>query len=65
MNNAYMSIGNMVGPALAGALFDVNMALPYLFGTIIILITLLICIKWARSLKKKRSSSSASHSTIR
>ncbi|MGC8228713.1 MFS transporter [Pseudobacillus badius] len=65
MNNAYMSIGNMVGPALAGALFDMNMALPYLFGTIIILITLLICIKWARSLKKKRSSSSASHSTIR
>lgn len=65
MNNAYMSIGNMVGPALAGALFDMNMALPYIFGTIIILITLLICIKWSRSLKKKRSSSSASRSTIR
>ena len=25
MNNAYMSLGNMVGPALAGTLFDYNM----------------------------------------
>ncbi|MEK4028556.1 MULTISPECIES: MFS transporter [Bacillaceae] len=54
MNNAYMSIGNMVGPALAGALFDINMALPYIFGAVIIIITLIICMKWAQSLKRKR-----------
>lgn len=53
MNNAYMSIGNMVGPALAGALFDVNMGLPYIFGAAIIFITLLICIKWAKGEKAK------------
>ncbi|OCA92962.1 MFS transporter [Pseudobacillus wudalianchiensis] len=55
MNNAYMSIGNMIGPALAGTLFDINMALPYIFGAVIILVTLIICIKWARSLKKKQN----------
>ncbi|HEY9576872.1 MAG TPA: MFS transporter, partial [Pseudobacillus sp.] len=55
MNNAYMSIGNMVGPALAGTLFDVNMALPYIFGAVIIIITLIICIKWARGLRKKQN----------
>lgn len=54
MNNAYMSIGNMVGPALAGVLFDMNMALPYIFGAIIIFITLLICIKWSKGLKNKQ-----------
>ena len=54
MNNAYMSIGNMVGPALAGALFDVNMGLPYIFGAAIISVTLLICIKWAKGEKAKQ-----------
>jgi len=53
MNNSYMSIGNMVGPTLAGALFDVNIGLPYLFGSIIIIITLFICIKWTMGKKKK------------
>ncbi|KAB7705972.1 MFS transporter [Bacillus aerolatus] len=55
MNNAYMSIGNMVGPALAGALFDFNMALPYIFGAAIIMVTLVICMKWARGMKKKQN----------
>ncbi len=37
MNNAYMSLGNMVGPALAGILFDINMSFPYIAGTIVLL----------------------------
>ena len=36
MNNAYMSLGNMVGPALAGFLFDINMSFPYIAGTVIL-----------------------------
>ncbi len=42
MNNAYMSLGNMVGPALAGVLFDINMSFPYIAGTIILLICFFI-----------------------
>ncbi|KMY50719.1 MFS transporter [Peribacillus loiseleuriae] len=61
MNNAYMSIGNMVGPALAGALFDVDMGLPYIFGAAIIFVTLLICIKWASGEKKKQQVTTANH----
>lgn len=30
MNNAYMSIGNVLGPTLAGLLYDVNIIYPYL-----------------------------------
>ncbi|WP_028391678.1 MFS transporter [Bacillus cihuensis] len=63
MNNAYMSIGNMVGPALAGALFDINMGLPYIFGAIIIIVTLLICIKWANGEKKKQQLRTANHTS--
>jgi DHA1 family multidrug resistance protein-like MFS transporter len=59
MNNAYMSIGNMVGPALAGTLFDVNMGLPYVFGSIIIGVTLIICMNWARGRKRQNVTSSA------
>lgn len=46
MNNAYMSLGNMVGPALAGVLFDINMSYPYYLGTIILFISLLITFVW-------------------
>jgi len=42
MNNAYMSLGNMVGPALAGVLFDINMSFPYIAGTIILVICFFI-----------------------
>jgi len=52
MNNAYMSLGNMVGPALAGFLFDVNMSFPYIAGTVI----LSLCFFIAYSSQKKSSS---------
>lgn len=42
MNNAYMSLGNMVGPALAGVLFDINMSFPYIAGTIVLIICFFI-----------------------
>lgn len=46
MMNAYMSLGNMVGPALAGTLFDWKMYAPYLVGTLILLISFSISMVW-------------------
>lgn len=46
--NAYMSLGNMFGPALAGTLFDLNMALPYILGFAILLICFGIAASWAK-----------------
>ncbi|MFB5762255.1 MFS transporter [Paenibacillus medicaginis] len=46
MNNAYMSIGNIVGPALAGTLFDVHINLPYIFGAAILMISLVLAVNW-------------------
>lgn len=36
MNNAYMSLGNMFGPALAGVLFEWNRDSPYILGAIVL-----------------------------
>lgn len=48
MMSAYMSLGNMVGPALAGILFDINIIYPYIIGTVILLICFTIASFWAK-----------------
>ncbi|WP_082067212.1 MFS transporter [Paenibacillus terrae] len=45
MNNAYMSIGNILGPTLAGFLFDANIFAPFIAGCCILWITFLITLK--------------------
>lgn len=48
MNNAYMSVGNIVGPSLAGILYDVHLNLPYLFGAFLLLFSLFLSVSWNR-----------------
>ncbi|ANU22101.1 MFS transporter [Planococcus donghaensis] len=55
MNNAYMSIGNVVGPLLAGILYDVNIVFPFILGLVMLLLTLSITVVWQRSLAIKAS----------
>ncbi|KYG59838.1 MFS transporter [Planococcus maritimus] len=54
MNNAYMSIGNVMGPLLAGILFDINIIFPFILGLILLLATLTITAGWQRSRSAKR-----------
>ncbi|MED4781873.1 MFS transporter [Brevibacillus choshinensis] len=42
MNNAYMSLGNIFGPAAAGTLYDVHLNAPYLVGAIILIVSLFL-----------------------
>lgn len=46
LNNAYMSLGNMIGPALAGTLFDINRTIPYFVGTGVLLGCFLLAFIW-------------------
>ncbi len=46
MNNAYMSIGNVLGPLLAGLLFDVHILYPFILGLIVLVITIIVSMKW-------------------
>lgn len=47
MNNAYMSLGNMVGPALAGILFEWNTEAPYYLGFVILIGCFLLAFIWS------------------
>jgi DHA1 family multidrug resistance protein-like MFS transporter len=42
MNNAYTSLGIIIAPAIAGILFDIHINLPYIFGVVLILVSLAI-----------------------
>jgi len=55
MNNAYMSIGNVAGPLLAGILYDVNIVFPFILGLMMLLLTLAITVVWQRSRAVKAS----------
>ncbi|XTP56847.1 MFS transporter [Niallia sp. Krafla_26] len=48
MNNAYMSLGNMIGPALAGTLFDWHRDIPFTFGAIILLSCFVLTYVWTK-----------------
>ena len=48
MNNAYMSLGNMFGPALAGILFEWNSNSPYILGTVVLASCFILAITWTR-----------------
>ncbi len=54
MNNAYMSLGNMFGPALAGTLFDWHMSIPFTFGAIILLGCFFLTFVWSKKTAAKQ-----------
>lgn len=53
MNNAYMSIGNILGPTLAGLLYDVNIIYPFVLGFVLLVLTFVTNVIWARRLPKQ------------
>jgi MFS transporter, DHA1 family, multidrug resistance protein len=55
MNNSYMSIGNILGPTLGGVLYDVNMVYPFVLGFILLVLTTMTNVVWAkRNLKQPK-----------
>lgn len=58
MNNAYMSIGSILGPTLAGSLFDVNIVYPFVLGFIILAITFAISFIWKQKANGKMAKAS-------
>lgn len=55
MNNAYMSIGNILGPTIAGLLYDVNIYYPFIFGFLILLVTLFVTFAYKKKRQPKNS----------
>ena len=51
LNNSFMSLGRIVGPLGAGYLFDVNYNLPYLGGSVVMLVGFFISLWWLKQEK--------------
>lgn len=46
MNNAYMSLGNMIGPALAGVLLEWHLSIPFILGAVILMGCFVLALGW-------------------
>ncbi len=55
LNNSFMSLGRVVGPLLAGILIDINLSLPYIFGSLVTLIGFILCLYFLKSSPKPAS----------
>jgi DHA1 family multidrug resistance protein-like MFS transporter len=50
-----MSIGKILGPTLGGVLYDVNMVYPFVLGFILLVLTTMTNVVWAkRNLKQPK-----------
>lgn len=48
MNNSYMSLGNMIGPPIAGILFDLKMSIPFIVGSTVLLLCFIVTYTWQK-----------------
>lgn len=55
MNNMYMSIGNVLGPTLAGMLYDVKITYPFILGLVFLIMTFIMTIIWQRRMMRKNA----------
>lgn len=55
LNNAYMSFGNILGPTIAGVVYDVNVFYPFILSTVFIVMTIIITGGWQKSITSKQT----------
>ncbi|NOY99755.1 MAG: TCR/Tet family MFS transporter [Chloroflexi bacterium] len=48
LNNAYMSLGRVIGPAVAGVLLDINLSYPFIIGAVIMFIGFVASLAYLR-----------------
>lgn len=62
LNNSFMSLGRVIGPSLAGLLFDVNITFPYIAGSLVTLVGFVLCLFLLNRVKTtKPQTTSATH----
>jgi len=62
LNNAAGSLGRIFGPLISGILFDVHIAFPFLFGTVVMLAGFLFSLSQLKQDKSRSSAVKASSS---
>lgn len=59
LNNSFMSLGRVVGPVLAGLVFDIDIHLPYLTGAVVTFVGFVLCLFLLPPAKKEEEKISA------
>ncbi|MNJ52217.1 Major Facilitator Superfamily protein [compost metagenome] len=55
MNSAYTSLGNILGPVIAGALFDININMPYGVAAVVLLLCFMLSLYSRKVLSKAQA----------
>ena len=53
LNNAYTSLGIILGPIVGGIMFDIHIDLPFLAGAVIVFFSLAIPLIWTKKASRK------------
>ena len=48
LSNSFISLGRIFGPLLGGLLFDINWGLPFVSGSVVMLIGFLVSLRWVK-----------------
>jgi DHA1 family multidrug resistance protein-like MFS transporter len=48
LSNSFISLGRIFGPLLGGFVFDINWGLPFVSGSVVMLIGLLVSLRWVK-----------------
>ncbi|SFS50837.1 Major Facilitator Superfamily protein [Paenibacillus sp. 453mf] len=51
LNSAFTSMGNVLGPAMAGFLFDININFPYISASIILFLCFILALRARRDVR--------------
>lgn len=62
LNSAYTSLGNIAGPIVAGALFDVDINYPYVMAAIVLVLCFLLSLRAKKVLQHQAGDKITSHS---
>ncbi|PKO12812.1 MAG: MFS transporter [Chloroflexi bacterium HGW-Chloroflexi-10] len=55
LNNAFMSLGRIVGPIWAGFMLDINLNLPYISGAVVMLVIFVVSFSWLKPKPSRKS----------
>ncbi len=52
LNNSFMGLGRIIGPAFGGFLYDINLYMPYISGSAVMFIGFVASLIWLKNFKK-------------
>lgn len=56
LNSAFTSLGNIIGPAVAGVLFDVDIRFPYILASVVLFLCFVLSLRQEKAVLHKASS---------